>query len=415
MRFAILGAGIAGITSAKILQNNGHEVVVYERNKSVGGLIRCEKIEGNLYHKIGGHVFNSKHEDVLDWFWKHFDRDLEFIKTTRNAQILLNNKFIGYPIENFLYQLETSLVKQIVTDILEQQKQGYKEPNEYGSFRDFLIGNFGITLYELYFKPYNQKIWQTDLDNVSLDWLEGKLPMPNYVEMLSNSILREAESNMVHSSFYYPKNNGSQFIADRISEGLDIRLNKEINFATLKNNKWIIEDECFDGVIYTGDVRFLNKFIKNIPSKVADDHKEVANLKVHGTSNILCYLENYNDLSWLYLPEKKVLAHRIIFTGNFSENNNKDKNTCVVEFTGSVSEEKMKEEIEKLPGNLKAITSNYEANTYVIQDKNTRKDISKLKETLKPYNFYLHGRFAEWEYYNMDSVIKAGLDEFSSI
>jgi UDP-galactopyranose mutase len=30
-----------------------------------------------------------------------------------------------------------------------------------------------------------------------------------------------------------------------------------------------------------------------------------------------------------------------------------------------------------------------------------------LKERLQQYNFHLLGRFAEWEYYNMDKAIEA--------
>ncbi len=67
----------------------------------------------------------------------------------------------------------------------------------------------------------------------------------------------------------------------------------------------------------------------------------------------------------------------------------------------------MKEEIKKLPGNLSPLSFNYEPNSYVIQEKDTRQKIKNLKEQLLKYNFYLVGRFAEWEYYNMDKAIEA--------
>ena len=72
----------------------------------------------------------------------------------------------------------------------------------------------------------------------------------------------------------------------------------------------------------------------------------------------------------------------------------------------------MNTEIKKLPGKLNPIAYNYEKNTYVIQNYNTKDIIKELKIKLNKYGIYLHGRFAEWEYYNMDTAIKASLNKF---
>ena len=118
MRTAIIGAGISGVSAARMLHDKGQEVVIFEKNDKPGGLVRCDWIEGNLYHRVGGHVFNSKNQEVLDWFWSFFDRNKEFIKARRNAKIWLDGKFIGYPIENYLYQLDRTHVPKITKELL---------------------------------------------------------------------------------------------------------------------------------------------------------------------------------------------------------------------------------------------------------------------------------------------------------
>ena len=81
--------------------------------------------------------------------------------------------------------------------------------------------------------------------------------------------------------------------------------------------------------------------------------------------------------------------------------------SCTVEFSGDVSFAEMKSEITKLPGNLTPIAANSEPFSYVIQDENTRNKISLIKKELRKANIYLVGRFAEWEYFNMDAAIES--------
>lgn len=85
MKYAVIGAGVSGLSMAGMLLKKGHEVVVYERGSRPGGLIKCTEVQGNLYHRVGGHVFNSRRQEVLDWFWSRFDRERDFVSARRRA------------------------------------------------------------------------------------------------------------------------------------------------------------------------------------------------------------------------------------------------------------------------------------------------------------------------------------------
>lgn len=409
MKIAIIGTGISGLSSANLLKDK-HQVVLFEKQERQGGLIKCDVVDSVLFHKVGGHVFNSRIEKVLNWFWNYFDRDNEFIKVKRNSKIFFQNKIIGYPIENYIYNLDKATVSVIIKELLALQKKETLSPFDYPDFEAFLKNNFGETLYNLYFKPYNKKIWKTDLSTVPMPWLEGKLPMPNLEEIVISNIVREEEDQMVHSSFYYPKQGGSQFIVDRLSEGLDIRTGADIGHIAKENGKYTVGNESgFDKIIYCGDVRKMPDYMDDAVSRSLDTDK-IKNLRSNGTSNLLCETDT-NDYSWLYIPEEFTRAHRIIYTGNFSpaNNGNRKRRTCVVEFSGKTGYDEMLEEINKLPGNLSPIAYNYEANSYVIHDSETKAVIAKAKEILEKEDIYLLGRFAEWEYYNMDKCIEAAM------
>jgi len=84
--------------------------------------------------------------------------------------------------------------------ILEKYEQNLKQLLD-----EFLLAKFGKTLYEIYFKPYNEKIWNCNLSEISLDWLADKLPNPSIWEIIYNNFVKVNETSMVHSVFYYPK------------------------------------------------------------------------------------------------------------------------------------------------------------------------------------------------------------------
>ena len=410
MRIAVIGGGISGLSIAQLL-NNEHDVTVFETQKEAGGLIKCERVNDCLYHKVGGHVFNSKNEEVLNWFWSFFDKEKEFVEAKRNAKIFIQNKIVGYPIENYIYQLEKKDAINIINELLFLSKLPAKDPFTYDNFQDYLINSFGSILYENYFEPYNRKIWQTDLSSVSMEWLEGKLPMPSLNEIVLNNIFREEETKMVHSMFYYPRYNGSQFIANKLRKDLNVNLSLHIDKITSQDNQIILNDSLyFDKVIYTGDVRKLFTMAVEILEENSIDISAILSLKSNGTSTIFCETDD-TDISWLYIPESFTKAHRIIYTGNFSNSNNNGslKKTCVVEFSGYLSYDEMKSEIIKLPGNLNPISHNYEPNSYVIQTKVTKSLMDMIKGKLSSKGIYLLGRFSEWEYYNMDKAIEAAL------
>ncbi len=404
----VIGAGISGLAAARFLAATA-EVEVLEKAGAVGGLVQCDYVADNLFHKVGGHVFNAKNKEIADWFWAHFDVEAEFYRVRRNAKILLDGKLVGYPLENYLYQLDKATVVRVMDDLLALRAPTAGEPARYDNFRDFLEGNFGKTLYGLYFEPYNRKIWNTDLSRIPLEWLHGKLPMPNLREILLSNVLREEESAMVHATFYYPKAGGSQFIANRLAEGLRVRTGQAARHVQPRDGRLVVDGTReTDAVVYTGDVRKLPELLHTDDAGVREALEGVRNLRSEGTSNLFCECDA-NDISWLYLPEPSVRAHRIIYTGNFSAANNRGsaRRTCVVEFSGRVDRDVMEAEIGKLPGNLVPLAANYEPNSYVIQEKDTRRAINILKERLQKYNFHLLGRFAEWEYYNMDKAIEA--------
>lgn len=408
-RVAIIGAGISGLSTAQLLKNR-YSVAVFEKEDKPGGLIKCQRVNESLFHTCGGHVFNSKRQDVIDWFWTYFNKEKEFTQTNRNSLIIIGEGCtIPYPIENHVYLLEEKTQKRFINDLIMMAKAKDTEPK---NFEEFLKGRFGKTLYELYFQPYNEKVWRRDLKQVPLSWLEGKLPMPSVEEMIFTNINHIEEKDFVHSTFWYEKLGGSQFIANRLAEGLDIRYNAKINHIDCDNGIWVVEGKAFDKVVFCGNIKDM---VNIVDCFISDKYKrEVEALQFHGTTAVFCEIDR-NPYSWIYLPSRNHESHRIICTGNFSKTNNgatipEGRITATIEFTDKIEKNAILDNLTRIPLNPKYLDHKYNEYTYPIQDSKTRGLIKNIKAELAPKGFFFTGRFADWEYYNMDIAIGAAMD-----
>ena len=407
-KIAIIGAGISGLSAAHFLKSK-YDVTLFEKENKAGGLIKCRRVNGCLFHICGGHVFNSKRQDVLDWFWSVFQRENEFSKTDRNSVVFMEGgEKIPYPIENHMYLFDDDTQKHFIKNLFEIRKGINQQPY---NFEEFLKNCFGETLYEIYFKPYNEKVWRRNLKNVPISWLEGKLPMPSVEDMIFNNMNHVEEKDFVHATFWYEKVNGSQYIVDKLAQGLKIVYGSNISSIDKIGDKWEVHGQLFDKILFCGNIKDMVKAVKGIDlSKFEND---IEALEYHGTTSVFCEIDS-NPYSWIYLPSKQHESHRIICTGNFAKSNNKNlpkgRITATIEFTDSFSKEEILENLTRIPLRPTYIDHQYNRYTYPIQNINTRLLIQELKHNCCDYNLHFTGRFADWEYYNMDAAIGASMD-----
>jgi len=420
---AIVGGGITGLSAAKILNSHGYKVKVYEASANIGGLISCSVEDGSLFHRVGGHVFNTKDSRVNKWFWDNFDKEQEFTLSPRNAAIYLLKKIVPYPIELNLSYLNPEIASKIVGELItlcKTENISNQSALDYPSLEAFMLNNFGETLCNLYFLKYNKKIWSRNLNEIPMAWLQGKLPMIKPQKIIENNIIRRTDA-MVHSTFHYPKNGGSQFIIDRLAEGINVsyekvwRLNLEAQKYTINEKR----DDYFDYIIYTGDLRslkdtFEHGILLNICLQFPLDK-----LTSNSTTTMLCECDQ-NPYSWVYIPGSETKIHRMIMTGNFAASNNSaiippDRITCTVEHSGHLSQKQMESELKQLPFSPKPIAYNFCENSYIVHDHSTRTHLDKLLPALASQGFFCCGRFGEWKYLNMDAAIASAMDVCDTI
>ena len=74
MKICIVGAGISGLTTARVLAENNYSVDVFEKEKQIGGNLTEKNLGGTLVHLHGPHIFHTNSNDV----WKFLNRFTKF-------------------------------------------------------------------------------------------------------------------------------------------------------------------------------------------------------------------------------------------------------------------------------------------------------------------------------------------------
>ncbi|MBQ2097228.1 MAG: FAD-dependent oxidoreductase [Bacteroidales bacterium] len=432
-RIAIIGAGISGLTAAKSLMDS-HEITVYEKSETAGGLAQSVKADGCVFHICGANSMKNISEKTHKFIEGIIDFGDEIIELKRNSAILFENgevskpEFHGMfkkkmteiegvpsPIENHIYMFKPEIQQRIIADIF-RVKNREKNKRTPKFLATYFKAKFGQTLYDMYFGPYNEKVWHSDLRKIPLRWLEGRLSAPTADQMIFANFNHDKSKFLCEKTFLYDINGGAQRLVNRLVEilGDRLRLNHAVECIEHSGGKWIVDGEKYDQIVYCANLKLLPKILHINEIKPFGSY--IDTLKYHGTTSVFCELSK-NPYTEIYLPGKEHRAHKIICTGNFADTNNNDthKMTGTVEFTDYVSEDEIKEELSRMPLNPIYITHRYTEYTHAIQDIDTHETVEKIKSTLRPMGFYMTGLFAEWVQYNVNQAINAAINTVESM
>lgn len=410
MKIAVLGAGISGLSAARLLKDKGFDVTVFEKEKTIGGLARSRFTDGILYDPHGGHIFNSKNSEVMKWAFSIYPKE-KWKFTERNAKIYFNGKFISYPFELSLCELDIDDAVECVYDFI--LAQNGEEPD---NFRDWLRWNFGEAICNYYMIPYNEKIWAYPLDKMETKWMQGKMPLPSKKEILYSMLLKDpTERKMPHSTFYYPLYGGIQSFIDSVAEGLKIHCGTPVSVIKNLNGNWYINNnnEGFDYVISTIPLTMLPEIMKNLPSKIIE---HIRGLKFNSLTTVLFECPE-TEITWLYIPSHKYRAHRVGYQSSLTPyaNVKRKKGAAALEIIGSKFDISNLDKAENiLPEELgykKTLDSEFTEYAYVIHDIDYRENITAIKDYFRNVKgFELLGRWGTWNYNNMDLCIRDSME-----
>jgi len=310
VKFAVIGAGPAGLSFASELKRRGEQsFIVLEKEKEAGGLCRSAVWNDAAVDIGGGHILDKKKEQVLKFLFSYMP-ECEWNSYERDSRIAIGNTIVGYPLEANIWQF--SLEEQLdylLSIATTDSVAGKPMPT---LFTDWIYWKLGDKIAETYMLPYNKKIWSYDLDALGTYWLH-KLPDVSFRDVLESCLLGTPKGKPpAHESFYYPKTTGYGEVFLRIADTLKAHIHYAYAVCAIDCYLHKINGEIeADYIINTAP---WHEFADSLPIEIQNLIKQL-----HYTSvDIDCYNENSYDgkAHWTYYADGKLPYHRIIHRDN---------------------------------------------------------------------------------------------------
>jgi protoporphyrinogen oxidase len=402
------------------------DALLFEKEASLGGCLRTDSVgeykidrTGHLLHFRDPYVRRVMFEELsIDWL--HFDR---------RAEIHILDRRIPYPIQYNLHALPEETRSLCLQSYLALRGE---QPSLESSFEHWSRMSYGDVLHELFFEPYNTKLWQTDLGSISAEWAAKVIPLPNR-ELVVGGALSDHQSQGVgyNASFSYPRSGGSGVIVDALAADTTIPIHTCAELVEIDPIAKICEFSDgtqirYGALVNTIPLPVLLRRIRKADSNIL----QLAEGLRHNSVFYFAFGYRTNrkspDSHWVYIPERRFSMYRVGTLSNYSP---------LVAPAGSVL---ICAEI-AYPGDAAArvdpaflrgsvlneldmigfVESDWKLEfehhgsidcAYVIFDKHRRMALPRIQAYLEHHHIYSVGRYGAWGYGSMGDALIEGRD-----
>lgn len=404
----IIGGGISGLTLANYIT----DYLIVEKDSSLGGYARTHYIDDYIWD-YAGHFFHFKTDEFKSMFINSMDKN-DYIIKNKNTYIYFEDKLIDYPFQMNIHELSKDKFIDCLYDLFNKQ-----EKEVYTNFLDMLYGKFGISITEMFLKPYNEKLYATDLTKLDKDAMGRFFPYANISEIINN--MKNHSNTSYNNTFMYPKK-GAQVIVNKLCEKVDM------NKVMLNTSVTSIDLNKKEVTLSTKEVISYNNLINTIPF---NKFLSLLNIQEYTNfSNELSYNKvlvfnlgfdkksTYNNTDWIYFPDKNINFYRAGFYDNILST---DKLSMYIEIGYSkesvIDESTINKELSLTLDNLKKCKIiddtfklvKYESiimdPAYVHIDTLHDKLVKEIINDLETKNVYSVGRYGSWTYSSMEDAM----------
>ncbi|HET6372960.1 MAG TPA: FAD-dependent oxidoreductase, partial [Candidatus Polarisedimenticolia bacterium] len=269
----VAGGGLSGLSAAYHLQDHS-DVLLFEKEDRVGGLCRSVVRDGFTFD-LTGHLLHLRRPEIKALVADLLPAD-RFEKIDRRAFIYSHGVFTDYPFQVNTHGLPSEVIAECLLGFVEAMQAGQIPDHEVAalSFKQWVLRTFGAGIAKHFMLPYNEKLWLTDLDEVTCDWVSWSIPRPSLKQVVDGALGLSRTAFGYNPSFLYPKEGGIRVLPEALAARVrSIRLGAEITRvdATRKTVMTSAGDEIpYDRLISTMPLTKLLALTPGLPAWMAE-------------------------------------------------------------------------------------------------------------------------------------------------
>lgn len=343
--YVIVGAGLTGITIARLLADYNQDVIIIERKDHIAGNVYDYRHDcGVMIHQYGPHYFRCGSEKI----WSFVNRFSAFYDWSATLRSKVKNEYLNWPVN-----------QSYINKIAGTNPDLFK--GEPSNFEEACLAKMPEPLYELFIKGYTEKQW-----GVKATELDATLAVRITINKSNvNTLTPNHRWNAI------PVNGYTAMVKNMIDT-----IPVELNFDFLKNRENIVANKL---LVFTGPIdEFFNY--------------KYGKLKYRSQQREVEYRENINEFQpciQVNYPDGKEPRIRTIEWKHLlmPETKEKIKGTVLTHETPFTPENPNQYEY--------PFPDKYNKNLY----EKYKTDADRLNDTL------ICGRLGEYKYYDMDQAI----------
>jgi len=419
-KILILGGGLTGLELGRRLSKDNTDFLILEKENEIGGLCRTNNTDGYRWD-FAAHAIYSHDKATMDYF---LSLPLEYVHIDRNVKVFHTGDdgkryIVSYPFEVGIKELPLKDKWECVRGYLLAQR---KKNKNYTNLEEWIWGYLGYGIAKHFMIPYNNKIWNCGLSEISEKLVSSKIEPESAFNVILSILGKNVVGRACQGHFIYPRE-GIHALPNYTAKDIENKIIRKADVKSLQkaDDKWSVltaSGACYKAKTIISTIP-LPELLKKI--NINGLKKEYDAFKWNNTYFIMVGLKKGHDFNligncqWAFFKEDEIF-YRLTLPHNF---NKEFMPVLVAEITQKAAALRMtapelKRLVIKDLLRLNIISSEDQIArtdikliqyTYPILTVNLEAEKRRIRRALEKENLFLLGRSGNWEYLNMNHVI----------
>ena len=420
----IVGAGLAGLSTAYHLRGVPYKVL--EREQEAGGLCRSYVKDGFTFDYTG-HLLHFRQTAIKALVESLLPTQLQ--RHARKSYVFSHDTYTEYPFQVNTHGLPLEVVRECLLGFIATLSDpSTKPPTENRSFRQWIVENLGEGIAKHFMVPFNEKLWQVPLDELTSEWVSWLVPKPDIKDVINGALGIKDKAFGYNPSFLYPASGGIRVLPEAFLPSItNLSHDSELVEIETGRRRAVFRSgsgertEEYEQLVSTIPLPELVRCCVDLPASMRELASALRWVSVSNV-NLAVAREHISDKHWIYFPEHRYPFYRAGFPMNFSPAMGRPGcSSLYVEIshqpTAQESDASLIERVRKgleQAGVLRRSDEMVMADVkdlyyaYVLFDRHRGRAVKELLVELERRGISSVGRYGLWEHTSMEDAIAQG-------